>query len=107
MLLFALFFFVCAEQISNSTKISAKFNREEKYFRHVAMVEKSALDLDKPWTYKYGRKKTENLDMTTWMIALRNETVAHTFLPSFDNANNHLWQTETAVRSRNFAAMVT
>lgn len=63
MLLFALFC-VCAEQISNSTKISTKFNREEKYFSHVAKVEKSALDLDKPWTYKYGRKKNENLDKT-------------------------------------------
>ena len=48
----------------------------------------------------------------TWMtflciIALRNKTVAHTFLPSFDNANGrgHLCK-ERLLRSRNFASMV-
>ena len=33
------------------------------------------------------------------MIALRNRTVAHTFLPSFDNANGRLCQ-ERLSRSR-------
>ena len=50
---------------SNSTNISARFNGEEKSFRHVARVEKS-LDLDKPWSWKYGRKKTKTL---TWRLA--------------------------------------
>ena len=55
------------------------------------MVEKS-LDLDKPWSCKW-QKKNENLGMTTcMMIALRNKTVGHTFLPSFDNANSNLGQ---------------
>ena len=41
------------------------------------------------------------------MIALRkNKTVAHTFLPSFDNANRRLSQVRL-LWSRNFATMVT
>ena len=40
------------------------------------------------------------------MTALRNKTVAHTFLPSFDNANGRVCQ-ERLLRSRNFATMVT
>ena len=39
-------------------------------------------------------------------IALRNKTVADTFLPSSNNANSRLSQ-EVMLRSRNFAAMVT
>ena len=40
-----------------------------------------------------------------FMIALRNKTVAHNFLPSFENANDRLCQER--VRSRKFATMVT
>ena len=40
--------------------------------RHVAMVAKF-LYLNKPWSCKYSRKKTEKIDMTfLCMIALRN-----------------------------------
>ena len=38
-------------------------------------------------------------------IALRNKTVAHTFLPSLDNADGRLYK-ERFLRSRNFASMV-
>ena len=38
------------------------------------------------------------------MIVLRNNTVAHTFLPSFDNANGRLCQ-ERVMKSRNLATM--
>ena len=46
----------------------------------------------------------------TWItflctIALRNKTVAHTFLPSLDNADGRLCK-ERFLRSRNFASMV-
>ena len=40
------------------------------------------------------------------MIALRNKTGAHAFLPSFDIANSHLCQ-ERLLSSKNFATMVT
>ena len=40
------------------------------------------------------------------LIALRNKTVAHTFLSSFDNVNGRLCQ-ERLLRSRNIATMVT
>ena len=40
------------------------------------------------------------------MIALRNNMVAHTFLPSFDNANGRLCQ-ERLLRCRHFGNMVT
>ena len=30
------------------------------------------------------------------MIALRNETEVHTFLPSFDNANGHLYHIDVS-----------
>ena len=47
------------------------------------------LDLNKPWSCKYRVKKKKNLTCTTFlcMIALRNKTVAYTFLPSLDTAN--------------------
>ena len=40
-----------------------------------------------------------------YMIAIRNKTVAHAFLPSFDNTNGRLYQ-ERLLRSRTFATMV-
>ena len=40
------------------------------------------------------------------MITLRNKTVVHTSLPSFDYANDHLCQ-QRLLRSRNFATTVT
>ena len=40
------------------------------------------------------------------IITLRNKTVAHTFLWSFDNTNSHLCQ-ERMLRSRNVDTMVT
>ena len=55
-----------------------------------------------------AEKKKKNLTCMTLlcMIALRNKTVAHIFLLSFNNANGHLCQ-ERFLRSRNFATMVT
>ena len=49
------------------------------------------LDLNKPLLCKYGRK-TQKFDMHDFpgMIALRNKTVAHTFLQSFDHAGGWL-----------------
>ena len=38
------------------------------------------------------------------MIALRNKTVPHTFLPSFDNAND---PSVRLMKSRNLATVVT
>ena len=56
-------------------------------------------------------KNENNADMQTCMTflsmtTLRNKTVAHTFLPSFDNANGRLCQ-ERLLRCRNIATMVT
>ena len=81
--------------------------RKEKLLHHVVMAAKF-LDLNNPWSYKYGskNKKTDMYSMTFWcMIALGNKIVAHTFLPLFDNANSHHRQ-EGSLRSWNFAAMV-
>ena len=50
----------------------------EKSLRHVTMVAKF-LDLHKPWSCEYGRKK-------------KRKMVAHTFLPSFENAKGLLRQ---------------
>ena len=65
------------------------------------------VDLNKPYSYKYGRekKKTKKLTCRTFlcMTAPRNKTVAHT---SFGNAKGRLCQ-ERLLRSRNFATMVT
>ena len=46
------------------------------------------LDLNKLWSCKYGRKKKEKIDMYDVPLhsALRNKTVACTFLWSSDNA---------------------
>ena len=66
------------------------------------------LDLKNPWSCKYGskNKKTDMYSMTFWCtIALGNKTVAHTFLPLFNNANSHRCQ-EGSLRSWNFATMV-
>ena len=51
---------------------------------------KKFVDLNKPWFCTYGRKiikKKLTCMAFLYMIALRNKTVAHTFLPSFENAN--------------------
>ena len=52
-------------------------------------------------------KKTKKLTCTTFlcMTALKNKTVAHTFLPSFNNANGRLCQ-EGLLGFRNFATML-
>ena len=68
-------------------------SREEK-LRYVTMVAK-VLDLNEPWSCKYGRKKTKILTCTALllcMIAPRQKTVADAFLPSFDDANSRLCQ---------------
>ena len=54
----------------------------------------------------WQEKKTKKLTCINFMITLRNKTITHTFLPSFDNANGRLCQ-ERLLRSRNFAAVVT
>ena len=40
----------------------------------------------------WQEKKTKKLTCINFMTTLRNRTIAHTFLPSFDNANGHLYQ---------------
>ena len=66
--------------------------RGEKSLRHVAMVA-NFLDLNKPWSNKYDRKKKTKKKKTCIpflrIFALRNKTVAP-FLPSFENANSRL-----------------
>ena len=61
----------------------------------------TTLDLNKPW---YGKKKKKMTGMS--MIALKNQTVAREFFPSFDSANGCLCQ-ERLLSSRNFATMIT
>ena len=43
---------------------------------------------------KYGKKRRKKLKCMTFlcMIALTNKSVAHNFLPSFDNENNRLFK---------------
>ena len=50
--------------------------------------------LNKPWFRKYMAEEMKKLTCMTflYMIALRNKTLAHTFLLSFDNANGRLLQ---------------
>ena len=75
---------------------------------HVAMVAKF-LHI-KTVILQIWQKKTKKLTCMTFlcMIARRNKTVAHTFLPdrSFENANGRLCQ-DGLLRSRNFNTMVT
>ena len=53
------------------------------------------------------QRKQKNVCLTFLsVIALRNKTVVHVFLPSFNNKNGCLHQ-ERLFRSRNLAAMVT
>ena len=65
-------------------------------------------DVTKRWSCKHGRKKkgTKKLKCLTFicMIALRNKTVAHFLIPSFDNANSRLCQ-ERVLGCRNFATV--
>ena len=71
--------------------------------RHVTMVSKF------PWisTNYVRKKKTKKLTRMNFLcIALRDKTIAHTFLPSLDSANGRLCQ-EKFLRSRIFATMVT
>ena len=87
---------------SKSVRFYIIFNREKKCLGHVAMVAKFP-ELNKQWSCKYGREKNWHYCMTLlYMITLRNKTVAHTFLPSFNNANGRLCQ-ERLLRSRNLA----
>ena len=57
--------------------------------------------------HKRREKKTKN-DIYDYPVhdALRNKTITHTFLPSFDNANCCLCE-ERLFRSRNFVTLVT
>ena len=54
-----------------------------------------------------AEKKMKKIMCMTFLyiIALRNKTVSHTFLPWFDNVKGRLCQ-ERLLRSRNFATMV-
>ena len=67
------------------------------------------LDLNKPWSCKYSRNNNKKLTCLTFlcMIALRNKTVPHSFLLSFDNALNGRPYQERLLRSKKFASMVT
>ena len=91
-------------KINRSLKKGRNFvNREETKMRHVTMVSKF------PWiSTNYDRKKkTKKLTRMNFLcIALRDKTIAHTFLPSLDSANGRLCQ-EKFLRSRIFATMVT
>ena len=70
---------------------------ERRIRSHVAMVPKF-LDLNKPWSPFFFPDEPKSINRivkgTTkcmtflFMIALRNKTVAHDFLPSFDKAND-------------------
>ena len=69
-------------------------NREEK-LRYVTMVAKSSGAQRTVVLQIWQKKKPKKLTRTTLflsMIALRNKTVAHAFLPSFDDANSRLCQ---------------
>ena len=86
--------------------LSCLFFLEDKLLLHVTMVAKF-LDISQQWPCKYVKERKKK---NTWMtflstIALRNKTVAHTFLPSLDNADGRLCK-ERLLRSRNFASMV-
>ena len=50
------------QMITTTVNLFSQRYREEKSLRHVAMIPKF-LDFNKPWSYQYGRKKTENNDM--------------------------------------------
>ena len=58
---------------------------------------------------KKKKKKTKKVSCMTFlcMLALRNKTVADTFLQSLDSANGRLCQEQLLLRSKTFAAMVT
>ena len=77
--------------------------------RHCYITLANFLNLNKPWSYKNGRKEWKNWQVwlsCTHMIALyRNKTTAHTFLSS-DIFNLSKWLSLSrtiANRSRNFA----
>ena len=75
-------------------------NREQKSLRHVVMVAKNS-GSQQIVVLQIRQKKLKKLTCMTLflcMIALRNKTLAHAFLPSFDNANSHLCQ-ERLLRS--------
>ena len=38
-------------------------NREDKSLHHASCMAAKCLDLNKPWFYKYGRKKNEKIDL--------------------------------------------
>ena len=80
-----------------------RLNREETKMHHATMVSKF------PWiSTNYDRKKkTKKLTRMNFLcIALGDKTIARTFLPSFDTANDRLCQ-EKLLRSRIFETMVT
>ena len=61
------------------------------------------LDLDNLWSCKHDRKKRRKIltrITILCMIAFGDKTVAHNFIPSFDNANGRLCQ-ERLLRTRN------
>ena len=74
--------------------------------RHVTMVAKF-LDLNRPWSCKYGRKK-DKIDMYDFPEhdCTQQQNVSGCVLPSFDNENGRLCQ-ERVLRSRNHVTMVT
>ena len=75
-------------------------NREQKSLRHVVMVAKNS-GSQQIVVLQIRQKKLKKLTCMTLflcMIALKNKTLAHAFLPSFDNANSHLCQ-ERLLRS--------
>ena len=66
------------------------------------------LDLNKLRSCIYGKKKKRKNDIYDYPVhdALRNKTVTHTFLSSFDNENGCPCA-ERLFRSRNFVTLVT
>ena len=61
--------------------------------RHVpSLIEKEVVTSRCHGNKTKKRKKKTCIQSFLCMIALRSKTVAHTFLPSFDNANGRLYQ---------------
>ena len=85
--------------------------REEKSLRHVNMVAQPLMISINRCPGNMEKDKQTNkqtMDMYDFPVhdCTQKQTVANTFLPSFNNANGRLCQ-ERLLRSRNFAAMVT
>ena len=71
-------------------------------------MEAKCLDLNKAWSFKYGKKKTKKLNMYDFPVHdyTQDQTGSPYFFLCFNNANGRLYQ-ERFLRSTNFVTMVT